>query len=85
MRDNVKTFAEMASRAFSAPEPVLEIGSWSAEGQEGYAELRPFFFDKRYIGGDFVPGPNVLSFVQGLRSSVVYKGARRAGRLFRRL
>jgi SAM-dependent methyltransferase len=59
MRDNVKTFAEMASRAFAVPEPVLEIGSRPAQGQEGYAELRPFFSDKRYIGGDFLPGPAV--------------------------
>lgn len=83
MRDNVKACTEMASRAFSAPEPVLEIHSRSAEGQEGYAKIRSFFSGRRYIGGDFVPGPNVLSFVQG-RSNVVYKAATRAGRLFRR-
>jgi SAM-dependent methyltransferase len=59
MRDNVKTFTVMAAKAFSVPEPVLEIGSRPAEGQEDYAELRPCFADKRYIGGDFLPGPAV--------------------------
>lgn len=59
MRDNVKTFTAMASKAFSVPEPVLEIGARPAEGQEGYAELRSFFAGKRYIGGDFLPGPAV--------------------------
>jgi SAM-dependent methyltransferase len=59
MRANVKTFTEMASKAFSVPEPVLEIGSRPAEGQEGFAELRSLFAGKRYIGGDFLPGSAV--------------------------
>jgi SAM-dependent methyltransferase len=59
MRDNVKSFVDLATQAFSIPEPVLEIGSRPAEGQEGYASLRPFLPGHRYIGADFLPGPEV--------------------------
>lgn len=59
MRDNVKEFVRLAAQAFSFPEPILEIGSRPAEGQEGYADLRPFFAGKTYIGSDYLPGTGV--------------------------
>ena len=59
MRANVKAFVRRAAQAFPLPEPVLEIGSRPAAGQEGYADLSPFFPDRRYIGSDFLPGPSV--------------------------
>jgi hypothetical protein len=59
MRDNIKTFTVSAARAFDVPEPILEVGSRPAEGQEGYSELRSIFSGARYIGADFLPGPSV--------------------------
>ncbi len=59
MRDNVKVFVSLVAQAFSLQEPVLEIGSRPAAGQEGYADLRPFFPGLRYVGSDFLPGPSV--------------------------
>jgi len=41
------------------PEPVVEIGSYEVAGQEGYANVRPFFPGKDYIGCDMRPGPGV--------------------------
>ena len=59
MRPNVKAFVGQAAQAFSFPEPVLEIGTKAAAGQEGIADLRPFFPAHRYIGTDFQAGPSV--------------------------
>jgi hypothetical protein len=59
MRDNIKTFTVTAAKVFATPEPVLEIGSRPAEGQEEYAELRSCFAGRRYFGADFLPGPAV--------------------------
>ncbi len=59
MRNNVKAFVNLAAQVFPFPAPLLEIGSRPAAGQEGYADLRPFFPGERYIGSDFLPGPSV--------------------------
>ena len=59
MRDNVKFFVKTCSRVFDPPEPILEIGSLQVPGQVGYADLRPFFAGKNYIGCDMRPGIGV--------------------------
>lgn len=59
MRDEVKTFLAHCVRAFDPPGPVLEIGALQGPGQEGYADLRPFFPDRTYTGCDLVAGPGV--------------------------
>lgn len=59
MRDDVKAFVELAARLLDPPAPVVEIGARQASGQEGYADLRPFFAGKPYVGCDVVPGPGV--------------------------
>ncbi len=40
-------------------EPVYEIGSYRVEGQEEFADLRPFFPGKVYVGCDMRPGLGV--------------------------
>ena len=40
-------------------EPVYEFGSLQVPGQEGYADLRPFFPGKRFVGADMRRGPGV--------------------------
>ena len=40
-------------------EPIVEIGARWADGQGDYADLRPFFPGKRYIGVDLQAGPGV--------------------------
>jgi SAM-dependent methyltransferase len=59
MRDNVKTFVSCCSHVFNPQEPIVEIGSLQVEGQMGYADLRPFFQGKKYIGCDMREGPGV--------------------------
>lgn len=59
MRDHVKQIVELAARSIDFPEPVLELGSYQVEGQVGYADLRPYFPGKKYIGCDFRQGPGV--------------------------
>src|SRR4030042_4519331 len=59
MRDNVRSFIECFSRVFCPLEPIFEIGSLQVPGQIGYADLRPFFEGKTYIGCDARKGPGV--------------------------
>lgn len=60
MEKAVKSFVELcAAKLGRLPGPVVEIGSLQVEGQEGFADLRPFFPGREYIGCDFRPGPGV--------------------------
>jgi cephalosporin hydroxylase len=59
VRDDVKAFVELFARTFAPPGPVVEIGSLQTAGQEGYADLRPAFAGREYIGCDLVAGPGV--------------------------
>jgi hypothetical protein len=59
MRENVREFVRQASQRFSFPEPILEIGSRPAGGQEEIADVRGFFPNARYAGSDFLPGAAV--------------------------
>ncbi len=59
MRDNIKKLVSAFSSAFDVPQPVVEIGSYQVPGQEGYADLRPFFGSKQFIGCDMRPGTGV--------------------------
>ena len=52
MRDNVKAFVKDVAELFQIHEPVYEFGSLQVPGQEGYADLRPIFPGKRYVGCD---------------------------------
>lgn len=59
MRDNIKKLVDHLARKIAFPEPIVEIGSLQVPGQEGFAELRPFFSGKQYIGCDMRKGPGV--------------------------
>lgn len=59
MRDNVKGFVKCCSRVFQPPDPVFEIGSLQVPQQIGYADLRPFFKSRTYVGCDMREGPGV--------------------------
>lgn len=55
----VKQFLQIAIKHFAILEPVYEIGSYQVEDQIGFADLRPFFPGKKYVGCDMRPGPGV--------------------------
>jgi len=59
MRDNVKAFVRDVAELFEIPEPIYEFGSLQVAGQEGYADLRPLFPGKRFIGCDARIGAGV--------------------------
>jgi SAM-dependent methyltransferase len=59
MREIVRRFAEEVIAALPMAEPVVEIGSRPAEGQEDIADLRPMLAGKQFIGCDIQAGPGV--------------------------
>ena len=59
MREIVKNFIKIISETLPIKEPIYEFGSYQVEGQENYADLRPFFKNKKYIGADIRKGPGV--------------------------
>ena len=54
-----KELVEILSKSIDLPEPVYEFGSFRVEGQEEFADLRPFFPNKEYIGCDAREGLGV--------------------------
>lgn len=59
MQSIVKQFLEIVITHFSVPAPIYEIGSYQVAGQEGFADLRPYFPGEQYVGCDMRPGPGV--------------------------
>lgn len=59
MRKETRAFTETAASTLDLPSPVVEIGALQIEGQEKYADLRPFFPGKQFIGCDMRPGKGV--------------------------
>lgn len=59
MRDVIKDFVAIISHTLPINEPVYEFGSLQCPGQEVYADLRPFFKGKEYVGCDIQEGPGV--------------------------
>jgi len=59
MRKNILKFVELCARTLPIQEPVYEFGALQVPGQEGFADLRPFFPGKKYIGTDMQQGPGV--------------------------
>jgi GT2 family glycosyltransferase/ubiquinone/menaquinone biosynthesis C-methylase UbiE len=59
MREIIKQFVQVVATTLPLPEPIYEFGSLQVPGQEGFADLRPFFPEKKYIGCDMRPGPGV--------------------------
>lgn len=59
MRDHNKAFCQLVTKAFDCPGPIYEFGSYQVDGLEDYANLRPLFPGKTYVGCDFRAGPGV--------------------------
>lgn len=59
MRPFVRDFVVEVAAASTLPDPIVEIGSRPAEGQEEIADLRRLFPGRDYIGCDIQPGPGV--------------------------
>ena len=59
MRQSVKDYLARVLVRYPVMNPIYEIGSYRVEGQEEFADLRPFFPDKAYIGCDMREGLGV--------------------------
>jgi SAM-dependent methyltransferase len=65
MRHNVRVFVKIVSEIFDVHEPIVEIGSLKVNE---YANLRPFFARRRYIGVDMrgYSGVDIIEDAQNL-------------------
>ncbi len=59
MRQNLKDFATLVSQTLPTIEPIYEFGSFQVSEQMEFADLRPLFPHKQYIGCDLQEGPGV--------------------------
>jgi len=59
MREAVKEFVKICEATLPIEEQIFEFGSFQVEGQEGFADLRPLFPGRKYIGADMRKGPGV--------------------------
>lgn len=59
MRESVKDLVRVVAETLPVAEPIIEFGSLQCPGQEGFADLRPLFRGKDYIGCDLHEGPGV--------------------------
>jgi len=59
MRKNIKEFVNISSSYLPIQEPIYEFGSLQVEGQIGFADLRPIFPNKKYVGADMRKGAGV--------------------------
>jgi SAM-dependent methyltransferase len=59
LRESIKEFVRIAVETLPFEEPVFEFGSLQVPGQEGFADLRPLFRGKQYIGCDVREGAGV--------------------------
>jgi SAM-dependent methyltransferase len=59
MRQNIKDFIELASKTLPIVEPIYEFGSLQVPEQLGFADLRPYFSGKEYVGCDMRKGSGV--------------------------
>lgn len=59
VRRAIKEFVSIVAAHIPIKEPIYEFGSLQVVGQEGFADLRPVFPAKEYIGADMREGPGV--------------------------
>ena len=59
MRQSVKDYLGKIIKRYPILEPIYEIGAYRVEGQEEFADLRPFFPGKVYVGCDMRSGLGV--------------------------
>src|SRR4051794_20245516 len=55
----IRGVVQAVAETFPLPGPVLEVGAYQVQGQEGLADLRPLFPGRAYLGVDVRPGPGV--------------------------
>ncbi len=56
MRKIVKHFIKICAETLPISEPIYEFGALQVPRQEGFADLRPFFPGRKYIGADMQEG-----------------------------
>jgi SAM-dependent methyltransferase len=59
MRKLVKRFIKICAETLPISEPIYEFGALQVQLQEGFADLRPFFPGRKYIGADTQEGLGV--------------------------
>lgn len=59
MRPSIKKFVKICAETLPIQEPIYEFGSMQVPGQEGFADLRQYFPNMKYIGADMSPGLGV--------------------------
>lgn len=59
MRKSIKEFVKICAKTLPISGPIYEFGSLQVPGQEGFADLRPLFPNKEYVGADMREGPGV--------------------------
>jgi hypothetical protein len=59
MREIIKDFVRALQPVVPMPGPVVEFGSLQVQGQEGFADLRPLFPGRAYVGCDLRGGRGV--------------------------
>lgn len=59
MRRSIKQLVKIVAETLPVTEPIVEFGSLQVPGQENFADMRPFFPKKEYIGCDMRRGPGV--------------------------
>jgi SAM-dependent methyltransferase len=59
MRQTIKDFVSLVSTSLPVLEPIYEFGALQVPFQEGFADLRSLFPDRKYIGADMREGPGV--------------------------
>ena len=59
MRENIRNLVALFSQKVPLNGTVVEIGALQVPGQEGYADMRPFFKNQTFIGCDMRPGTGV--------------------------
>jgi len=55
----IKDFVQICGEELQIHSPIYEFGALQVPGQVGFADLRPYFCGKEYIGCDMRPGPGV--------------------------
>lgn len=59
LRQIIRNFTKICADILPYEEPIYEFGAYQVLGQVGFADLRPFFPGKTYIGCDMRPGVGV--------------------------
>jgi SAM-dependent methyltransferase len=59
MRESIRQLVKIVAATLPVKEPIVEFGSLQVPIQAEYADMRPFFPRKEYVGCDMRPGPGV--------------------------